>query len=238
MKSIPVLAPSDLDYLPQKCPRCFVLKKKYNIATNCYPPPVFSNFDVIQQQYFKYKDLSYVSDDFPNGKIMKQTELPGRIISSILKDKKGRSFQLGGRPDIVIKFDDMKYGFGIIDFKTTNIDPNKSQKYKFQLEAYAQIFTHPGETKKTKTPKLGPINVMGVLQFFPQEIFSHDRNQCDLQMRMAYSPLQRDENNFYEHITKILDILEPDHLPNFTNECGECNFYLNQNNIIHELQRK
>ena len=64
------------------------LKKKYNIATNSYPPPVFSNFDVIQQQYFKYKDLSYVSDDFPNGQIMKQTELPGRIISSILRIKK------------------------------------------------------------------------------------------------------------------------------------------------------
>ena len=59
----------------------------------------------------------------------------------------------------------MKYGFGIIDFKTTNIDPNKSQKYKFQLEAYAQIFTYPGETKKTKTPKLGPINVMEFFSF-------------------------------------------------------------------------
>ena len=150
MKSIPVLAPSDLDYLPQKCPRCFALKKKYNIATNSYPPPVFSNFDVIQQQYFKYKDLSYVSDDFPNGQIMKQTELPGRIISSILKDKKGRPFQLGGRPDIVIKFDDLKYGFGIIDFKTTNIDPNKSQKYKFQLRLMHRFLPTLAKLKKQK----------------------------------------------------------------------------------------
>ena len=50
MKSIPVLAPSDLDYLPKNVQDAGT-KKKYNIATNSYPPPVFSNFDVIQQQY-------------------------------------------------------------------------------------------------------------------------------------------------------------------------------------------
>ena len=56
--SVIMLAPSDLDYGPEKCPRCFVLKKKHGIATNSFPPPVFSNFDVVQQRYFKNKDLA------------------------------------------------------------------------------------------------------------------------------------------------------------------------------------
>ena len=48
---------------------------------------------------------------------------------------------------------------------------------------------------------------MGVLQFFPQEIFAHERNQCDLEMRMSYSPWRRNPQEFYDHITKILDLL-------------------------------
>ena len=48
-----VIAPSSLDYKITKCPRCFYLEKKLKIAVNSYPPPVFSNFDVVQQNYFK-----------------------------------------------------------------------------------------------------------------------------------------------------------------------------------------
>ena len=238
MNNTLLLAPSDLDYLPDKCPRCFYLKKKYGIATHSYPPPVFSNFDVVQQRYFKNKNLNEVTYDLPKGKIMQGEELPGRIVSTILKDNKGRDFQLGGRPDIVIKFDDEKHGYGIIDFKTTNIDPHKSQKYKYQLEAYAQIFSYPSKTKKANTPKLGPINEMGVLQFFPEEIFNHDSSRCDMEMRMSYSSLKRNIKDFYNHITKIIDTLEKDLPPNFNKDCNECNYYLKQNNIIHELQCK
>jgi len=233
--TIPMLAPSDLDYGIDKCPRCFYLKKKFNISTHSYPPPVFSNFDVVQQRYFKNKNVSELAYELPSGKIMGPDELPGRIVSDVLKDNKQRPFKLGGRPDIVIEFDDPNQGYGIIDFKTTNIDPLKSEKYKFQLEAYAQIFTHPGETIKSKTPKLGPIYEMGVLQFFPQEIFAHERNQCDLEMRMSYSPWRRNPQEFYDHITKILDLLLEDDLPRFTSDCGECNFYMKQQDIINEL---
>mgnify|MGYP000689743084 FL=1 len=52
---------------------------------------------------------------------MSKEELPGRVVSETLKDNKGREFILGGRPDIVIKFD--QGGYGIIDFKTTKISP-------------------------------------------------------------------------------------------------------------------
>lgn len=234
--TLQLLAPSDLDYGVDKCPRCFVLKKKYGISTSSFPPPVFSNFDVVQQRYFKDKNVNELTRELLSGTIMKSDVLPGRVVSTVLKDNKGREFQLGGRPDIVIQFDDPKQGYGIIDFKTTNIDPNKSEKYKYQLEAYAQIFTNPGQTKTAKTPKLGPIYEMGILQFFPEEIFSHHLPSCDLQMRMSYSPLRRNTEEFYSHITKIMDLLTADQLPRFTKDCGECNFYLKQNSLIHALQ--
>ena len=50
---------------------------------------------------------------------MQKNEIPVKIVSTTLKDNKGREFLLGGRPDIVAAFDDGS--FGIIDFKTTNI---------------------------------------------------------------------------------------------------------------------
>ena len=117
---------------------------------------------------------------------MQKDELPGRVVSTTLKDNKDREFILGGRPDVVIAFDDNSYG--IIDFKTTNIKEDKAESYRYQLEAYRYIFTYPGSIKKGPTPKLNPITHMGVLQFFPKSIFDQDQNGCHLNMEMSYSP--------------------------------------------------
>ena len=145
-----VLAPSELDYKAKKCQRCFYLEKNKKIATKAFPPPVFSRFDVVQQAYYKDKNTSDLTKELPEGRIMNKDELHGRVVSETLKDNKGRNFILGGRPDIVIKFD--QGGYGIIDFKTTKISEDKSENYKHQLEAYAQIFSKPGATKSKKHP--------------------------------------------------------------------------------------
>ena len=51
------------------------------------------------------------------------------------------------------------------------------------------------------TPKLTPITHMGIMQFYPTEIFEHRENECDLKMKTQYSPLKRDEKDFLNHIT-------------------------------------
>lgn len=219
------LAPSDLDYAPLKCKRCFYLKKKEKLSPGGFPPPVFSNFDVVQKDYFKKLNTKDLTNDLPDGRFLQQNELPGRIVSSELEDLKKRKFILGGTPDIVIKFNDNSYG--ILDFKTTNLSDTKSANYKYQLEAYAQIFTYPGMTKSKKTPKLEPITHIGILQFFPKNISSHRENKANLEMQMSYSPLKRNVDNFYEHITFVMDILNSDQVPELTNECELCNFIKN-----------
>ena len=221
-----ILAPSELDYKPKKCPRCFYLGKNKKISTKAFPPPVFSRFDVVQQAYYKDKNTSDLTKDLPEGRIMNKDELPGRVVSETLKDNKGRNFILGGRPDIVIKFD--KGGYGIIDFKTTKISDNKSESYKYQLEAYAQIFTKPGSIKKGPTPKLEPITHMGILQFDPSDIQKHNDQSCDMRMNISYSPLERNEKDFYENITNIIDILENSTTPDYTENCNDCQFVRQQ----------
>ena len=64
-KKILVLAPSELDYKPKKCQRCFYLEKNHKIGPKDFPPPVFSRFDVVQQAYYKDKNTSDLTKELP-----------------------------------------------------------------------------------------------------------------------------------------------------------------------------
>ena len=222
-------SPSELDYLPAKCVRCYYLLKVNKIKNENFPPPVFSNFDVIQQAYFKNMNTNELTDQLPSGRIMQKNEIPGKIVSTTLKDNKGREFLLGGRPDIVAAFDDGS--FGIIDFKTTNIKEQKAENYRYQLEAYKQIFTNPGAIKKGPTPKLEPITKMGVLQFEPNKIISHNNEGAQINLEMSYSKLEMDESKFYKKITSIIDFLAQSTPPEFNDKCSDCMFVLKQKDI-------
>ena len=131
-------SPSELDYKAKKCPRCFYILKKYKITPGDKPPPVFSSFDSVQKPYFKTTNTKSWCENLPDGEIMDNSELPGKIVSDGLVDNKKRKFKLAGNPDIVIKF--KKEGFGIVDFKTTIISSDKAENYRYQLEAYRYIF--------------------------------------------------------------------------------------------------
>ena len=226
-----LFSPSELDYKAKKCQRCFYILKKYKISPGDKPPPVFSNFDVVQKNYFKNLNSKDLTDQLPDGKFMNKDNLPGLIISDILEDNDGRKFQLRGVPDIVIKFKNKNDGYGIIDFKTTNLSNTKSDNYKYQLEAYAQIFKKPGATKTASTPKLSPITHMGVLQFFPEKIFKHQISDCDLKMQMSYSPLKRNEEDFFKHISNLINCLEQEKAPDFNSNCNYCKFVQGQFNL-------
>ena len=151
---------------------------------------------------------------------MDKNELPGKITSEGLLDNKDRKFKLNGIPDIVIKL--KEGGYGIYDFKTTNIKFDKSENYRYQLEAYAQIFANPGSTKTAATPKLTPINHMGIIQFEPSEIISHTKNDHNMKFKVSFSPLIRNEKDFYVYITKLIDLLEQETAPPFSENCSLC----------------
>ena len=231
-----LFSPSELDYKAKKCPRCFYISKHYKINAGDRPPPVFSSFDAVQKPYFKNTDTKSWGADLPSGTIMDSNELPGKIVSEGLVDNKNRKFKLGGNPDIVVKFKDTSYG--IIDFKTTNIKSDKAENYRYQLEAYAQIFTNPGATKTAPTPKLNPITHMGILQFYPEEITGHTDQNCDFKMKTSYSVLKRNEEDFFNYITTLIDLLEKSRAPDFNSECNFCNFTKNQINLVEPNDEK
>lgn len=228
--SIIELSPSSLDFQISKCHRCFFLSKKLGIQTNNYPPPVFNKLDVIQKDFFIDKDTSFLSKNLPPGHFLSNQDLPSKISSKVLKDKKERSFRLVGIPDLVIKFKNETYG--IIDFKTTKISDQKANFYKFQLEAYATIFENPGKINSIETPLLTPVTKLAILQFDPAKIEKINNSICNMSFSLGYVELERRlTNELYDRATLAIDIISKKTPPPLDNNCNDCNFYKSQSEV-------
>ena len=229
-------SPSGLTYI--YCKRCFYLSYKYGINYAGGFPSVFSTLDIAHKNRFQDLSTKEMFSKLPDGKFyktvnaneakirkknkepqFKQMELPSFIRSDTLKDNKSREFYLAGKPDLVVKFCDNTYG--ILDFKTTSED-DKTQAYKHQLEAYAQIFETPGATGVAKTPKLFPISYMGLIQFTPKNIFEHNDKSYKQNFNINHYQLKRDTNDFYEHVTGLIDLIVEEKVPSFNSRCSIC----------------
>ena len=229
-------SPSGLTYI--YCKRCFYLSYKYGINYAGGFPSVFSTLDIAHKNRFQDLSTKEMFSKLPDGKFyktvnaneakirkknkepqFKQMELPSFIRSDTLKDNKSREFYLAGKPDLVVKFCDNTYG--ILDFKTTSED-DKTQAYKHQLEAYAQIFETPGATGVAKTPKLFPISYMGLIQFTPKNIFEHNDKCYKQNFNINHYQLKRDTNDFYEHVTGLIDLIVEEKVPSFNSRCSIC----------------
>ncbi len=225
-------APNNLNYVT--CNRCFYLMYKHKIKIEGGFPAIFNDLDLKQKDFFIEKVTSVISNDLPEGKFYKtvtqeerkkrkketksdfnEMEIPALIKSKELNDKNNRKFVLKGKPDLVVKFEN---DYGILDFKTTSQE-DKTDKYKYQLEAYAQIFEFPEEG----VPKLFPIGHMGLIQFSPEEIINSDLEYITQKMKMNYYPLKRDTDGFYAFITRLIDVLEMNRVPEKSSKCKKCN---------------
>ena len=212
------IAPSGVDYA-LKCKRCLWLAYK-GIKLDAFFPPIFNAFDLIQKKFLINKSVKTMSKDLPDGRIM--TELSGYIGSSILKDNKGRPFIIRGKTDVVVEFNTNPKKYGIIDLKTTNLNPSKIENYKLQLESYATIFLNPN----AKTPKFSNIEELGLYLFEPKEITNISNNACNMKFETLYLKGQRYEEDLKNRITDIIDVYEMKQPPGYNLACGTCKFVM------------
>ena len=212
------IAPSGVDYA-LKCKRCLWLAYK-GIKLDAFFPPIFNAFDLIQKKFLINKSVKTMSKDLPDGRIM--TELSGYIGSSILKDNKGRPFIIRGKTDVVVEFNTNPKKYGIIDLKTTNLNPSKIENYKLQLESYATIFLNPN----AKTPKFSNIEELGLYLFEPKEITNISNNACNMKFETLYLKGQRYEEGLKNRITDIIDVYEMKQPPRYNLACGTCKFVM------------
>jgi len=210
------ITPSGVDYA-LKCKRCLWLAYK-GIRLDAFFPPIFNAFDLIQKKFLITQSVKLISNVLPDGRIM--TELSGFIGSSTLKDKKGRSFIISGKTDVVIEFKTKPKKYGIIDLKTTNINPSKIENYKLQLESYATIFENPN----SKTPKFSSIEELGLYLFEPKEITNISNQTCNMKFETLYLKGNRCHDELINRVTDIIDIYLIKEPPNYNPACTSCKF--------------
>ena len=210
------VAPSGLDYA-LKCKRCLWLSHK-GVKLDAFFPPIFNSFDLIQKKFLITQSVKLMSEALPDGRIM--TELNGFIGSSTLKDKKGRSFVISGKTDIVVEFKTNPKKYGIIDLKTTKISPSKIENYKLQLESYATIFQNPN----SKTPKFSDIEELGLYLFEPKEITKISEGACNMKFETLYVKGNRCYDDLVKRVTDIIDICLMDKPPAYNSNCTSCKF--------------
>ena len=210
------ITPSSVDYA-LRCTRCLWLNYK-GIKIDTFFPPIFNAIDLIQKKYLITQSVKLISKRFPDGRIM--NELTGFIGSQQLKDRKGRLFEIKGKTDLVIEFNTSPKRYGIIDLKTTSINPSKIQNYKFQLESYATIFEKPN----AKTPKFSNIDELGLYLFEPKEITNILDTSCNMKFETLYLKGDRCYLNLINRITDIIDIYVMEQPPKYNPSCSTCRF--------------
>jgi len=210
------VAPSGLDYA-LKCKRCLWLSHK-GIKLDAFFPPIFNAFDLIQKKFLITQSVKLMSNALPDGRIM--TELNGFIGSSTLKDKKGRPFVISGKTDVVVEFKTEPKKYGIIDLKTTNINPSKIENYKLQLESYATIFQNPN----SKTPKFSDVEELGLYLFEPKEITKISDGTCNMKFETLYLKGNRCHDDLINRVTDIIDIYLMKKPPEYNLACASCKF--------------
>ena len=217
-KAIFKVVPSGLDYA-LKCKRCLWLSHR-GIKLDAFFPPIFNSFDLIQKKFLITQSVKLMSEALPDGRIM--TELSGFIGSSTLKDKKGRSFVINGKTDIVVEFKTNPKKYGIIDLKTTSISPSKIQNYKLQLESYATIFENPN----SRTPKFSHIEELGLYLFEPKEITKISEGSCNMKFETLYLKGNRCRDDLIKRVTDIIDICLMKKPPEYNSTCASCKFII------------
>ena len=210
------VAPSGLDYA-LKCKRCLWLSHK-GIKLDAFFPPIFNAFDLIQKKFLINQSIKSISKNLPDGRIM--TELNSFIGSATLKDKKERPFIISGKTDVVVEFNTAPKKYGIIDLKTTNINPSKIENYKFQLESYATIFQNPN----SKTPKFSNIEELGLYLFEPKEITNISNGNCNMNFETLYLKGNRCHDELINRITEIIDVCLMKKPPDYNPVCSSCKF--------------
>jgi len=209
------LSPSDFGFLWNECKRCFYLKA----ARGFYRPfgafpKIFTVIDRAMKEQFEGRDVSELVPELPRGKVMtgkKQVEsapieVPGH---------QGKCY-IYGNFDIVVGFE--AGGYGVIDFKTTEIRDEKAALYSAQLHAYAHALENPAPGAMG----LKPVTMLGLLCVEPSVAERAPDGVYSLKGRSKWIPVPRDDAGFMGLLGEVLDVLGKPEPPPPGDKCDWC----------------
>lgn len=200
------LSPSMLTFLWDECPRCFYLQVVLGILRPPAAfPKVFSRIDSLMKGLFANQPSSKISAELPPGKVAMQ----GKWVTSEPLRIPGieASCYIRGAFDSVVAFDDGSYA--VIDFKTSQPNPDHVEFYGRQLHAYAYALEHPA----AKAIGLHPVERLGLLYLDPVDIDHSQESRRIIyggEVTWVEIPLVMDQFiDFMKGVLSVLSLKEP-----------------------------
>lgn len=216
------LSPSDFAFLWEQCKRCFYLKVVHNIRQPSMPmAAIFKKLEGLQMGFYDGKRTTDLIPALPPGIIRCGEQA---VESEPVELEGGGGWFLYGKIDSLIEFDDGSWG--VLDFKTTTITPEKGKTYGRQLHSYAYAFENPAakpRIHKGKAPGLSPISKLGILCFEPSELKFEPSGHQTYRGKVEWIEIPRDKDAFLHSVgeaTKVLTGPLPDPSP----ECEWCGY--------------
>jgi hypothetical protein len=200
------LSPSDFAFLWEQCKRCFYLKVVHNIRQPSMPmAAIFKRLEGLQMGFYDGRRTTDLIPTLPPGVI----RCGEKVVESEPVQSEGRPpWFIYGKIDSLIEFDDGSWG--ILDFKTTEITPEKGELYGRQLHAYAHAFESPAVNPrilKGKAPALRPISKLGILCFAPAELLLESPGRQNYRGHVQWIEIPRDPARFVSFIGNALQVL-------------------------------
>ena len=195
------LSPSDFAFLWEQCKRCYYLKVVRNIRQPSMPMAgIFKKLEGLQMKFYDGRRTTDVLPGLPPGVF--------RCAEQAVESEPIDDWYIYGKIDSLIEFDDGSWG--ILDFKTTTISPEKGVLYGRQLHAYAHAFEHPTTSPrilKGPAPKIGPISKLGLLCFEPSAL-AQDGDRQVYSGAVQWIEIPRDREKFLSFVGETQKVLK------------------------------
>lgn len=205
------LSPSDFRYLWNDCKHCYYQKVKYGInLPSIGIPGVFTKMNSLLQKSLIGMDLQDINPELPKGNI--------QVAEGYLKSAPIPSTNdcyISGRFDFLTKLIDGTYS--VIDFKISDPNEDKVQKFRNQLHAYKYALENPGNGV---TPR--KVTKMGLVVISPESI-EFKGGSVQFASRPNWFEIREDMDSFYSFVDEISEVLNGP-VPNETETCAWCKY--------------
>lgn len=211
------LSPSDFAFLLEECRRCFYLKVvKGFYRPRPIMPKIFTVIDMQMKKCFENKRIEGLVKGIPSG-IVKYADEWVESKPIIFTDAEYSCF-IRGKLDTIVKFDDDSYG--VIDFKTTEVNEGSINLYSRQLHAYAHALENPAHGKFS----CSPISRLGLIVYEPQEFSCKNKEVASLDGDLKWVEIPLNSESFLKFIDNLLSFLDKPEPPEPSPSCEWCKY--------------
>lgn len=211
------LSPSDFAFLWEECKRCFYLKVvKGFYRPRLIMPKIFSIIDLQMKKCFEDQRIEKLVKGIPSGIVEYADEW---VESDLIRftDIRSSCF-IRGKLDTIVRFDDDSYG--VIDFKTSEVNEDHINLYSRQLHAYSYALENPAPGKFS----CSPISNLGLIIYEPQEFSIKNIEGASLKGDLKWLEIPRNDKMFLKFIHDLLILFENPEPPDTSPTCEWCKY--------------